>query len=208
LRRIAFHYRLTINAMNGANPFSFDRYEFRRKFFAVIHTDFSFLGPNGLPVIWGRKKGFKLKEDIRIYADEALQREVMAIGARSVIDFSATYDVVDSREGKRIAVLRRKGLRSIIRDEWEILDANEQPLFVLREDSTGLALVRRFLSNLIPQSFHIEHGGAPIAELKQHFNLIHFRMSIDFSLDHARRIDRRIGIAAAALLGTVEGRQE
>jgi hypothetical protein len=188
-------------------PFGHDRLELRRKFFSPIHTDFSFVTPEGKGVLFGRKKGFKLKEDIRLYADEGMEREVLAIAARSVIDFSGNYDVVDSQRG-RIGVLRRKGLRSLLRDEWHVLDGSEQQIAVIQEDSTALALLRRFLSNLIPQSYHIVMNGSPVAELKQHFNPFRLRYSIDFSLDSRKAFDRRLGIAAAALLTTLEGRQE
>lgn len=189
------------------DPFAHDRYELRRKFFSPIHQDFRFLGPTGEPVLFGRKKGFKLKEDIRLYADEARQRELLVIGARSVIDFSGSYDVSDPQRG-RVGVIRRKGLRSILRDEWQILDANEQPVAIVQEDSQALALLRRFLSNLIPQTFHAVAGGTPVAEIRQHFNPLHLRYSLDFSLDARRVLDRRLGLAVAALIGTLEGRQD
>lgn len=189
------------------NPFAFDRYEFRRKFWSMIHTDFFIHAPDGAIVLYGRKKGFKLKEDIRLYSDAGRQREVMLIAARGVIDFSASYDVTDSTERKRIGVFRRKGMRSILRDEWEILDASEKLLFRMQEDSAGLALLRRFLTNLVPQGFHVLAGDSPIAEIKQHFNPFHLRMTLDFSLDPGRRLDRRLALAAASLLGTIEGRQ-
>ena len=188
------------------DAFAHDRYELRRKFFSPIHTNFTILGPAGQPVLHGQKKGFKLKEDIRLYSDEAKQREVLAINARSVIDFSGNYDVTEG--GRRIGVLRRKGLRSILRDEWHILDANEQQLAVAQEDSQAMALLRRFLSNLIPQSYHIVVSGSPVAEIRQNFNPFLLRLQIDFSLDARRAFDRRLGLAIASILGTLEGRQD
>jgi len=188
------------------DAFALDRYELRRKFFSPIHTNFTILGPSGEPVLYGQKKGFKLKEDIRLYSDEGKQREVIAINARSVMDFSGNYDVTEG--GRRIGVLRRKGLRSILRDEWHILDANEQQLAVAQEDSQAMALLRRFLSNLIPQSYHITVSGSPVAEIRQNFNPFLLRLQIDFSLDTRRAFDRRLGLAIASILGTLEGRQD
>jgi hypothetical protein len=187
------------------NAFAHDRYELRRKFFSPIHTDFTIYGPAGEVLLYGRKKGFKLKEDIRLYADEGRQQEVLAIAARSVIDFSASYDVTADR--MRVGVLRRQGMRSILRDEWHILDVNEQPLATVREESQLMALLRRFLSSLIPQSFQILMGNAPVGEVKQNFNPFHLRLTIDLTLDTRRALDRRLALAAAALLGTIEERQ-
>ena len=189
-----------------ADAFASDRYELRRKLFTFVHIDFFIHGPNGDVVLWGRKKGFRLKEDIRLYADAGMTRQVMAIEARSAIDFSGSYDV--SADGRRIAVLRRKGLRSLLRDEWHILGENEQPLAIVQEDSQALALLRRFLSNLIPQAFHITINNSPVGEIKQNFNPFLMKLTIDFTLDSRRQLDRRIGLAAAVLLGTVEGRQK
>lgn len=189
------------------DPFGHEQYELRRKFFSPIHTDFTIHLPDGEAVIYGRKKGFKLKEDIRLYADEAKQRELLVIEARSVLDFSASYDVTDAGR-QRVGLLRRKGLRSILRDEWQILDAGERQLGIVQEDSQAMALLRRFVSTLIPQSFHVLIGGSPVAEIRQHFNPLRLRMSVDFSLDTRRGLDRRLGLAVASLLGTIEGRQD
>jgi len=41
-------------------------------------------------------KKFKLKEDIRVYADENKNNEVLSLQARSIIDFSAAYDVYNT----------------------------------------------------------------------------------------------------------------
>lgn len=188
------------------DTFGHDRYELRRKFFSPLHTNFTILDPSGHAVLFGQKKGFKLKEDIRLYADEGKQRELIAINARSVIDFSGNYDVTEG--GRRIGVLRRKGLRSILRDEWHILDASEQHVAVAQEDSQAMALLRRFLSNLIPQSYHIVVNGAPVAEIHQNFNPFVLHLRIDFSLDTRRSLDRRLGLALASILGTLEGRQD
>ncbi|HEY0592699.1 MAG TPA: hypothetical protein VGF40_13090, partial [Thermoanaerobaculia bacterium] len=172
-----------------------------------VHTDFYLHGPSGEIALWGRKKGFKLKEDIRLYEDAGMQREVLSIQARQALDFSGTYDVVDSRERRKIGALRRKGLRSILRDEWHLLDPEDRQVGVMQEDSAGLALLRRFLTNLVPQRFDVSVGGETVAEVNQHFNLLHYRLDLDFSRDGGRRLDRRLGIAAASLLATIEGRQ-
>ena len=190
------------------DAFGHERYELRRRFFNFVHTVFFIHGPSGEVALYGRKRGFRLKEDIRLYEDEGMQREALSIQARQRLDFSASYDVIDSRDGKQVGTIQRKGLRSILRDEWHILDAGERPLAIVQEDSAQMALVRRFLSNLVPQSFHISMGSTVVGEIDQHFNPIKLRYSIDFSADRNRQLDRRHGLAVAALLGTIEKRQD
>jgi uncharacterized protein YxjI len=151
---------------------------------------------------------FKLREDIRVYSDESKSQEILSIKARQILDFSAAYDVVDTQAGAQVGVLRRKGLKSIVRDEWEVLDANENPLGVLWEDNMTLAMLRRLVAGtLLPQNYDLLIGGNIVADLKQRFNLFRYEMDLDFTMDTAGQLDRRLGIAAAILLAIIEGRQ-
>ena len=151
---------------------------------------------------------FKLREDIRVYSDESKSQEVLMIKARQIIDFSAAYDVVDSASGQKVGALRRKGLASMLRDEWEVLDVNDNVIGSLFEDSMGMALLRRFLSGLIPQNYDILVNGHRVADLKQNFNPFTYHLNLDFSMDTSGQLDRRLGIAAGILLAVVEGRQQ
>ncbi len=162
---------------------------------------------SGKLVLFSQQKAFKLKEDIRVYADESRSQEMLVIKARSIIDFGAAYNVMDAATGQTIGVLRRKGLKSMFRDEWEILDAHDQPMGVLKEDSNMLAFVRRFVSGLVPQNYDALIGGARVADYKQRFNPFRYELDVDFRMDTAGKLDRRVGLAAAILLAAIEGRQ-
>jgi hypothetical protein len=132
----------------------------------------------------------------------------LSIKARQIIDFSAAYDVVDTALNQKVGVLRRKGLRSILRDEWEVLDANDNMIGQLFEDSVGLALLRRLvLGSWLPQNYDLTVGGTRVADLRQNFNLFRYELNLDFSMDTAHQLDRRVGIAAGILLAAVEGKQ-
>lgn len=191
--------------MNAA--FSFDKYLLKRQVFALAGK-FRFYDPSGRLVLFSEQKMFKIREDIRVYSDEAKTQEVLMIKARQIVDFSAAYDVVDSASGQKVGALRRKGLASILRDEWEILDVGDNVVGRLFEDSMGLALVRRFLSNLIPQNYDITFGTNRVADLKQNFNPFAYQLNVDFSMDINKLMDRRLGVAAAILLAAIEGRQQ
>ncbi len=186
--------------------FQHNQYLLKRQVFALAGK-FRFFDPSGKLVLFSEQKMFKLREDIRVYADESKTQEVLTIKARQIIDFSAAYDVVDSATGQKVGALRRKGLASILRDEWEILDAGDLVIGKMFEDSMGLALLRRFLSNLIPQNYDIAFGAERVADLKQNFNPFTYELNLDFSVDVNHRLDRRLGLAAGILLAAVEGRQ-
>jgi len=189
------------------NPiFEHNQYLLKRQVFALTGK-FRFYDPSGALVMFSEQKMFRLREDIRVYADEGRTQEVLMIKARQIIDFSAAYDVVDGATGQKVGALRRRGLQSILRDEWDVLDAGDNVVGKLFEDSMGLALLRRFLVSLVPQNYDITLGADRVADLKQRFDFFAYQLDVDFSMDISRKLDRRIGIAAAILLAAVEGKQ-
>jgi uncharacterized protein YxjI len=191
------------------NPiFQFPTYLLKRQAIALTGK-FRFYDPAGRLVMFSEQKMFRLREDIRVYDSEDKSREVLSVKARQIMDFSAAYDVVDTELNQKVGVLRRKGLRSILRDEWEVLDANDRVIGQLFEDSVGLALLRRLLlGNWLPQNYDLTVGDTRVADLKQNFNLFRYELNLDFSMDTTHRLDRRVGIAAGILLAAVEGKQD
>ncbi len=191
------------------NPiFQHPTYLLKRQAIALTGK-FRFYDPMGNLVMFSEQKMFRWKEDIRVYADESKMREVLSIKARQIMDFSASYDVVDTEMNQKVGVLRRKGWRSMFRDEWEVLDENDNVKGLLFEDSMGLAVLRRLvLGSWLPQNYDITFGTTRVADLKQNFNLFRYELNLDFSMDVSRMLDRRIGIAAGILLAAVEGKQD
>lgn len=188
--------------------FASDRYLLKKQAIAVTGK-FRVYDPQGNLLAFSEQKMFKLKEDIRVYAEEAKQTELLVIKARQILDVSAAYDVTDAATGQRVGVLKRKGLKSVLRDEWEVLDANEQPIGIITEDSMMLALLRRFIAgSLVPQNYDMVSDGTRLGDLKQRFNLFRYELDVDFSMDTARRVDRRLVVAAAILLAAIEGKQQ
>lgn len=188
--------------------FQYDNYLLKKQAIALTGK-LRFYNPQGEVVLFSEQKMFKLREDIRVFSDEQKSQEVLAIKARQIIDFSAAYDVIDSTSGVKVGALRRKGLKSILKDEWEVLDASDNVIGLCFEDNMQLALLRRLLlGNLLPQNYDMTLGQTRVADLKQRFNLLRYEMDIDFSMDTGRQLDRRLGIAAAALLAIIEGKQD
>jgi len=190
------------------NPvFQFDRYLLKRQVLAFTGK-IRFYNPQGVLVMYVEQKMFRLKEDIRIYNDEGRSQELLTIQARQIIDWAAAYDVIDTTYHQKVGVLRRKGWRSMLRDEWEVLDANDRPLGRLYEDSVNRAMLRRlFLGTLLPQDYDLTIGEKRVADLRQRFSLFAYQMDLDFSMDDEGLLDHRLGIAAAVLLAIIEGKQ-
>jgi uncharacterized protein YxjI len=187
--------------------FQYDQYVLKKQVIALTGT-LRIYNPQEQLVMFSQQKIFRLKEDIRVYADEQKSRELLTIKARQIIDFSAYYDVVDSQYLTRLGGIRRKGLRSLVQDEWELFDANENQVGLLREDSLRDALLRRlFLGTLIPQNYDLTIGNEKVADFSQRFQLFRYVLDINFQLDAGKILDHRLGIAIAILLAIIEGRQ-
>ena len=187
--------------------FQFDQYHLKRQVLALAGI-LRLYNPQGQPVLYCQQKLFKLKEDIRLYSDETKSRELLNIQSRQILDFSAYYDVFDSQYTTKIGGIRRKGLRSMVQGEWEISDAGDNSIGILTEDSLSRALLRRFLLGaFFPQYYDLIIGGERVADYKQRFNPFRYELDINFRLDVSRKIDHRLGIAAAILLAIIEGHQ-
>jgi uncharacterized protein YxjI len=187
--------------------FNQTQFVIRKKVFSVLGAKLHIYDNADNLVLYSQMKAFKLKEDISLYTDEEMSKELLRIQARSMVDFSATYDVKDSVTGEHVGALRRKGLKSILKDEWVILDHNDNETGKISEVSTFMALLRRVI-NLIPQSYKAELGGEVLTTYKQNFNPLVTKINVDFSGDPGQRFDRRLGLAAGILLCAVEGKQD
>lgn len=183
-------------------------YLLRKKILTLLGAAFHIYGPDGQVLFYCKQKAFKLKEDIRVYTDESMQTEVLVIKARQILDFSAAYDVVDPLTNERVGVLKRKGLASFfVQDEWIIMNGYEQVIGSIMEDSLAMALIRRWILSLIPQSFHGTVQQQRVFNFSQNFNPFVAKLTLDFSPDTQNLLDRRLGIAAAVLLCAIEGKQ-
>ncbi len=194
-----------------AGAFAHQKYLVRRQVLKLFGGTFRFYDQTESLVLLADMKAFKLKEDIRVYTEESKTNEVLTIKARSIIDWSAAYDVFDPQTQQKVGAFKRKGMKSILKDEWIIMDAMDNEIGTIQEDSWGLAILRRILAseaiNLIPQKLHGDVNGALVFEFQQNFNPFVYKLNLDFSMDAQGLLDRRMGIAAAVLLCGIEGKE-
>lgn len=191
--------------------YAFPTYLFRRKTLQLLGGRIDIYGPSEQPLMVSLQKAFKLREDIRLYKDDTKTTELLTIKARQIIDFSAAYDVTDPTNGQFVGTVRRRGLKSMLRDTWEILDPNGKVICTVQEDRMWLAIIRRLIeyASLIPQSYSfLLPNGQEICEAKQRFNLFIFKLDLTMPAGpHKGAIDPRLLIAATTLLTLIEGRQ-
>jgi hypothetical protein len=196
--------------------------EFRRKFWKFFGAEINVVEPTSEQLVGLIKmKAWKLKEDIRLYKDQSLQQEILRIGARSVIDFGATYDVFDSASNQQLFSLKRKGLKStFVRDHWDIYDTANNVIGSVQETSSGLALARRWLEIIpfggivalifmfIAQTYTISmtdaSGNQAVAGTITHRkNPVLVKMNLDYTAAQTNS-DPRIGVAVVSLLSVID----
>ncbi len=101
----------------------------------TLASDFNITDKNGNYVAYVRQKMFKLKEDVIVFNDESKSKELFRIKANQWIDFNASYSLSEIATGRSFGRLARKGMRSIWKASYDILDANDQPKFKIQEDN-------------------------------------------------------------------------
>ena len=186
--------------------FQHNYYQFRRKVFKLFGGAFHVYDKIGNLLFYSKQKAFKLREDFRVYSDESQVEELLTIKTPQILDFGATYNVQDATTGEAIGAIRRKGLKSIVKDKWIFLSNEGQEIGRLTESSIIGALLSRYI-NLIPQKYVITSAdGREVAEIKQHFNPFVLKYSMTIA-EPSPSIDRRLLISSGILLAGIERRQ-
>lgn len=191
-----------------------EQYTIRQKVFKFFGDSFHIFDAQGNIAGFCKQKFMRFREDLRFYTGEDQQTELFSMKARSIMDFSTTYDV-RMPDGESMGSLRRKGFKSMLRDEWMIFDEHENQTAIIREDSMGLAIVRRILpilSFVMPQKFEVlpleagEPGMSPVATFRTHHSLFVYKLGVAIHADD-ERFDDLLILAAACLIAAIEGRQ-
>jgi hypothetical protein len=178
----------------------------KKKFMKLLGSDFRIYDAQQNEILFAHLKAFKLKEDITLYTNETKTEGVINIKARSIIDFSAAYDFYDMKTGRKIGAAKRKGMTSIVRDQWILMGPdNDDQVGMIMEDSWVMALVRRFVTNLIPQKFTTTIGETEVAQYHNNFNPFLSKVSIHIS--QPEKYNPTFAIAMGVLLCAIEGKQ-
>ena len=125
-------------ALISAALFQQDQFMARQKIFSLVPS-FYFHDQQGNALAFLRKKVFTWRDEIRVFTDENQSMELLQIKARKIIDWGTAFDVTDSINHQRVGALKRRAWKSLIRKEWTIMDANDQEIGRIQEDSVFLA---------------------------------------------------------------------
>ena len=86
----------------------------------------------GEMVCYVRQKLFRLKENVVVFRDETQKDILCEIRADRIIDWSASYHFYD-KSGSTFGGVRRKGMRSLWKAHYELLDDDNQHYATINE---------------------------------------------------------------------------
>lgn len=88
----------------------------------------------GRMLCYVKQKLFRLREKVEVYADASRSRLLCTIQADRIIDFNACYEF-RAPDGTILGKVRRKGMRSLWRAYYEVLDGAGNVSYAIREEN-------------------------------------------------------------------------
>jgi hypothetical protein len=179
-----------------------NHYIIRRKFWSVFERVFRVFTGDGQLIMYIQHPLLKLREEFMVYADEAKTRPLLKVKSRQVIAINFSYEVSDAETGELLGSVQKKGLRSILRDKFIILDPSGAEIGYAEEQ--GAALLRR-LFPILTSKHAIFVGGDQVAFIRQRFRLFTKEFEVD---TRPSSVDPRFVLAVALLALIAEARRE
>jgi len=179
-------------------------YRIRKKVIAIANQ-YWIEDASGRQLGFSRQKIIRIKESIRIFADDSMTTEIFRIQQEQIMDMWGTFAVLDTATGAVIGKLRRQALKSgFYKDEYLLLDANGGQIGRVAERG-GRGLARKYLpgGSLVPEQLVVEFYGQPVTEIKQQFKVIGDIWEVDCSR-LPPQFDRRTLLSCMLLMGMIE----
>jgi len=187
-----------------ANRFAHQQFTVKRPFLSFLGRKYYVYAPDGSLVLFLKHPVMKLRGEFTIYTDESENTPLLTVRARKIVSLNMAHDVFDPATGDKTGSIRSRGMKSIIRDTWDILDANDQVIGIMEEE--GFALLRRFLK-FLPGRHKIELDGQRVATFQQKFRFFTKEAVLDLS-PGGDKLDPRFGVACALLALMKESARE
>lgn len=94
-----------------------------------------------------QQKLFRLREAVTVYADSSKQQTNYEIKADRIIDFSASYRFHNA-DGTDLGGVRRRGMRSLWRANYEVFDSAKTVNFKITEANPWVRMIDSLLSGI------------------------------------------------------------
>lgn len=178
------------------------QYTIKRSLFSFLERIFRVYTPDGQIFMFVKHPVLKLREEFQVWADEAQSKPLLLVKSKQVIAINFAYEVTDQQTGQVLGSVQKKGLASILRDKFILLDATGTEIGYAEEQ--GASLLRRFL-RFLPGKHAIFVGGAQVATIHQRFRFFAREFDVDLQ---GSPLDPRFVLAVALLALMADARRE
>jgi hypothetical protein len=147
---------------------------------------------------------FRFRTELILYGPPGDRDPILVIKNRRFAAVNMEHDIFDARSLRRLGVIRTRGMRSLLRDAWDILDAEDRPVGQMLEE--GNFFLRRII-RFLPGRHVIELGGREVARIMQIFHLFRREFALEI-LEVDDPIEPRFAIACALVAVMADLRRE
>jgi uncharacterized protein YxjI len=177
-------------------------YIIKRRFWSFLERVFRVFTGDGQLIMYIKHPVLKLREEFMVYADEAQTKPLLKIKSRQAIAINYSYDVTDANTNQVLGAVEKKGLRSIVRDRFIVLDPNGAEIGYAEEQ--GASLLRRFFP-FLTSKHAIFVADQQVAYIAQRFRFFTKEFEVDLQPSN---LDPRFVLAVALLALMAEARRE
>jgi uncharacterized protein YxjI len=163
---------------------------------------------SGQTVLYVRQKLLALKEDVKVFADEAQQRQLFQINADRIIDFSAQYNIT-AFGGGPLGSIKRQGMRSLWKATYNIKDAAGADVGLIHEENPWLKVLDGLLSDIpflgmfINPAYLVELRGETALYLKKQPAVFEGRFVLDKRSDFTEA-DEKLMLSSVIMMLMLE----
>lgn len=108
--------------------------------FLTISSYLKVVDATGHLVAYVKQRAFRLREDVTIFADEQQAQPLYHIKADRIIDIGASYTIATA-DGRPLGVVRQRGLRTLWKATYDILDDAGPAVAVVHEENAWVKVL-------------------------------------------------------------------
>lgn len=188
--------------MRSISLWSQSRYRIRRRFWSFLERTFRVMTMDGQLIMLVRHPVLRLREEFVVYGDEEQAVPLLRVKSRQFIAINFVYDIEDAATGARLGSVEKRGVRSLVRDRFLILDPDGNEIGMMEEQ--GASILRRFFPFLTSQH-SVFLRGQEAARMHQIFRVFTKEFEVELAPGLA---DPRFVLACALLALMAESRRD
>jgi uncharacterized protein YxjI len=123
--------------------------------FLTISSYIRVVDATGGLVSYVKQRAFRLREDVTIFENEEQTRPLFHLKANKIIDIGATY-AISSADGRPIGALRQRGLRTLWRATYDILDEAGHAIGLIHEQNAWMKVIDGLIGEIPLLGFVIQ----------------------------------------------------